>query len=116
MNKITPYNAGILNLDFTDHLPTFLHFSLPVKISKDNDKIKISLRPYSQQNFDLLVSVIASTNWDEITCSENTNLVTEQFIGKLNELYRKCFPLKIKYLSKKPIEKPWLTDHLILQK
>ena len=28
MNKITPYKAGILNIDFTDHLPTFLHFSL----------------------------------------------------------------------------------------
>ena len=113
INKITPYKAGILNIDFTDHLPTFFHFSLPAKNLEQNKKIKISLRPYSQQNFDLLVSKIASTNWNEIVGSGDSNIVTEIFIDKLNELYRKCFPLKIKYLSKKRIEKPWLTDNLM---
>ena len=113
MNKIIPYKSGIFNIDFTDHLPTFIHFSLPAKISDPNEKIKINLRPYSQQNLDKLVSAISSTDWTEIINSGDTNVATENFIDKLNELYRKCFPLKVKYLSKKRIEKPWITDHLM---
>ena len=35
------------------------------------------------------------------------------FINKLDNIYCKCCPLKIKYLSKKRIDKPWMTGEIL---
>ena len=49
-------------------------------------------------------------NWNSLTGDVNGDTV--YLISKIDESYRKCFPVKIKYISKKRLNKSWLTDSM----
>ena len=119
ISRCLSFTSGVLDFDISDHLPTFVHFDLPSATLKTNEKIKVFLRPYSQENFDLLSSKVLSFDWQEIYQGGDPNISIQKFMSSLNSLYCSCFPLKIKYLSKKRIQKPWITQdlmHLIRRK
>ena len=104
--------SGIISFDITDHLPSFLKFCSKT-LSNPNSKFKIVSRPYNEQNFEGLKSELASFNWDtEMDKCLNANKAYNSFFSKINNLYSKYFPVKIKYISYKRITTPWFTPVL----
>ena len=54
--------------------------------------------------------MVTETDWNSVlNCSECPNDLTEKLINTLTILYKKFFPLKIKYISNKRFYKPWLS-------
>ena len=107
--------SGILLIDFSDHLPTFLFFH-GKNICEKTEKIKIISRPFSQQNLESLVSDLECTDWSRLLASQtgtmDSNYSCSVFSHHLNKLYCKKFPIKTKFISRKHQSKPWLTQNL----
>ena len=111
VNSTDLFKSGIIPSDFTDHCPTFI--SIPLfSIEPKEDLVKLTFRPYSDENFNLLAQHVTDFDWDS-AFSGDTNSDFKIFIEKLNSLYCRCFPQKIKYVSRKKIQKPWITPRLL---
>ena len=88
--------------DTTDHLPTFLVIK---NISwLDTKLVEIRFRDKSSVNIGKFV--IECSNWNFVSSSDNVNLNTEVFIKTIDDIYCRCFPLKIKSVSSKRLTKP----------
>ena len=104
-------SSGILDFDITDHLPTFCFFDKP-EISNDTGKVKITTRPYYEPNFHQLCAELDKIDWDSLLDYNDVNSCTITFIDKIDSLYRKCFPLKTKFVSAKRMKNKWITPNL----
>ena len=109
INKLKPNVAGILDIDVTDHLPTF------VRIYFDNvnlnDKIKIQFRITNDANKIKFKQLLSQFDWDSIK-SNNADLFTDNLIETLNNLYCSAFPKKTKFVLNKNYMTPWITSSL----
>ena len=112
INKIFPFTSGILNIDFTDHLPTFLHFSPNQKNIPKNETIRIQLRPFTNNNLETFITELNAMDWDGVLNLNGSECV-DNFIRMLNDAYCKNFPLKTKFISEKRLGKPWLSREIL---
>ena len=79
----------------------------------NNNKFKITFRPYSDANFDRLKQDILNLDWNELlNFSHDVNIMYNKFNSKIDELYCKNFPTKVKYVSIKRIMNPWLSAEI----
>ena len=101
-------SSGIIDFDQTDHLPCFAIYEFP-NTSNDLEKIKIESRPYSEANLQKLTNKLQDTNWDSLLDYNDIDSCTNIFLDKINSLYIECFPLKIKFISRKRIKNKWIT-------
>ncbi|KAI3381853.1 hypothetical protein SNEBB_006345, partial [Seison nebaliae] len=108
-NRLLPYQSGILCIDITDHLPTFLR--LPY-CCKPPDRIRIETRPADTCGKLRFRDSLIRFNWDA-TFSADINESFDKFMECLNILYYKHFPIKIKYIGPKRFCNPWLTRGLM---
>ena len=109
VNEVNSFDYGIIDLDLTDHLPTYLNINL--SCSAPDEKIRIQFRDMNDSNKNTFHSLIANYDWDSLSC-QDSNVFTENFLLKLNLLYQTAFPLKTKLVSKKKILNPWVTPHV----
>lgn len=109
INKIRPNVSGILNVDITDHLPTFIN--LHFKNINSTEKIKLQFREINDVNKNRFKHLLSQFDWNSIK-SQNADLFTENFINKLNDLYCSAFPLKTKFVSNKNYNCPWISNSL----
>ena len=100
--------SGLLYFDATDHLPCFCCIDVPFFHSSDT-KVKIQLRPFTEENFLNFTNKLIDTNWDELLNYNDVDSCLNKFIEHLNKLYQENFPLKTKYLSKKRLRNNWIT-------
>ena len=108
-NRCNNYDSGIFLFGHTDHLPTFLiikDFSTPLE-----GLTRIEFRDHSRLNVEKFVNVCRNVIWDQFGGDVNSD--TLFFIETLDDIYKRCFPLKIKYVSNKRISKPWLTSEIL---
>ena len=112
INKINPTSSYILNIDFTDHCPVLLHVALNINTQKIEERIKIQFRPFSKLNLNSLILKICSADWNVFYQQNDPHQLVENFIALLNKFYCQTFPRKTKYLTKKRMQKPWLTQNL----
>lgn len=106
--------SGIILYDGTDHCPSFLTFSNLNK-GNPNDKIKITFRLVNKDKSDEFMRRVLDEDWDSLVSSGDVNNITVKYLNRLNELYCSSFPLKIKYIGVKRLNKPWLTPALLCQ-
>ena len=95
----------------TDHCPTFLNLKILLNGTdhlRNNDKIKIVTRSHSEEDNLKFERLVCEFNWGIIE-NDDVNLYAENFVNAMNDIYCKSFPVKIKYISKKRLNKPWLT-------
>ena len=111
INNFNPFISGIINLDITDHLPSFLLLNIDVPFHGDS-KIKIVSRPFNDRNFSSLQDEISNINWDSILENLDPDQACKVFFTKINDLYCKHFSIKIKYISAKRAANPWLTPEI----
>ena len=97
LNKNCSYRCGILELDITDHLPTFLNLNYD---SVDtNEKIKIQFRLINDSSKISFKNLIENFNWNSIA-NENADIYTENFISALDNLYCNFFSTKNQIFSR----------------
>ena len=94
----------------TDHCPIFICLNLPEIIP--DPTIKITFRCNTQENLEKLRYSLYS-KFVNYNFENDLNIATENFIQLLNSEYRKFYQIKVKYLSKNRIKKPWLTSGII---
>ena len=107
INKFFDLDAGIISIDVSDHLPTFVN--LKVETKKPNEKIKIQFRVVNDLNKIKFKNLVLNFDWNNIK-SNNTNLYAEKFVETVDKLYCTAFPLKTKYVPNKDYHNPWITD------
>ena len=110
INKTCSYVAGILDLDFTDHLPTFLHIKSNKFVS--DEKIKIRFRVINDVNKQSLKNALENFNWESIWL-DDVELYTDRLIETLDILYCSAFPLKTKEVSQKHFINSWMTKPIL---
>lgn len=109
--NFTPFSfSGIIHCCISDHLPIFININ---QQTVSNPKHKISFRNFNPSNQNLFTEELQKKNWQEILCLPNTNDNFNLFINALFALYNKCFPIKIKYVTTKRLNNPWLTKGIL---
>ena len=105
-------SSGILISDVTDHFPVYACFN---HIRNNNsDLIKIRFRDFSNNNREMFKLSISEVDWPLVLGdSNNADIMTDNFVNKLQYLYNRHFPIKTKILSKKRLNRPWLSVSLI---
>ena len=109
INKSFDLDAGIIDIDICDHLPTFLN--LKFDLSQNEEKLKIQFRLVNEANRAKFKDLLSNFNWNTIK-SQNPNLYADSFTSALDNLYCTAFPLKVKYVSKKPNHNPWINESI----
>lgn len=112
-NKIIASSAGVIYYTITDHCPTFAIW----KFLSDNHssvKHKISFRLESDENLMMFREYLSNYDWSYTLQIDDVDLSVEKFLCDLDVIYRRFFPLKVKFISSKRLSKPWLS-HEILQ-
>ena len=110
-NRFVDHQSGILLFNSTDHEPTFLIVN--DMIVNPNELVRTEFRIHSQDNIDFFVSECSKLNLRFSECDVDQYIL--KFDDAINNLYRRCFPVKVKYVSKKRLNKPWLTSSLFNQ-
>ena len=110
-NSLVENPCGILTFDLLDHCPTFL-FILNSIQSSNTEKIKLSFRPYNDEKLRNLIFLIDSFNWNDII-SLDIDIYMQNFINKLNSLYQNCFPIKVKFVTSRSYNSPWITPEIL---
>lgn len=104
------YNmSGVLEVDITDHCPVFVFIGMP---RETQNKIRCEFRDQSSSNLELFTREIAEIQWD---FDDNFGITEKMsnFSNTLNDIYCKHCPIKIKYISQKRKNKPWLTNDIL---
>ena len=106
--------VGILIDNTTDHCTSFLVFSKAI-IGNNNlsDSIEVKFRLINSENFCKFEHCVSAVDWRIINEYNDVNIATLFFLRKINDIYCKCFPLKVKKISKKRMCKPWLTSEVL---
>ena len=90
----------ILKVDVTDHYPVFSYINFFK--SKENELIKIRFRDFSSVNVANFKEELQCIDWNICFCEANDpNVITPIFLNKIDQIYNKCFPIKIKRIGKK---------------
>ena len=105
INNISNYNSGIIQSGITDHHTTFIMIPFACN-SNTSEKIKISFRDCSSMNQPNFEQKISEFNWDSIK-SNNPEIYMQNFISRLNIMYRESFPIKTKFITQKYFKNPW---------
>ena len=112
VNWTDSMNSGTFDLDVSDHFPIFI--IIPLMKSNIQDKYRISFRVHSEEYFDRFRTRIVEMS--PYFCNNsfvNVSEVCRDFLNMLSSIYNDCFPLKQKWVSRKRILSPWLTDGLL---
>ena len=110
INRLTSFSSGIIKEQITDHYPVFIRLLFKDTNTACQDKVKISFRCNNDSACrEILNERVRDFDWNSVKTTDPSTF-TENFISVVNKLYRKSFPLKIKYVSPKQFQNPWYND------
>ena len=109
INNFVPHKCGIIELDISDHLPTFVHFLL--KNENSQKKVKIKFRLVNESTKIIFKNNIENFNWESVRV-QDVDAYMDNFMNALNDIYCKSFPLKSKFISFNHYCNPWFTNNL----
>ena len=103
------YSTNIILHEITDHLPIML--SIQNLNFDDESMIRIQFRHITPDGEARFQNSLSLFDWSSIK-SNDINLYFYNFTSTLNEHYTKHFPIKIKWIPKSKLSKPWITPRL----
>ena len=110
INKLCGYNSGVVETGISDHHGIYI--VLPFQVDKKSSQlVEITFRDHSDNHQLTFQTLLSNYNWDTLK-SNDINLYANNFVSTLNEIYRKSFPLKTKFVSLKFFKNPWHTDEI----
>ena len=98
------------NNNITDHCPSFYRFVRPIR--NNSNKVKLSFRSHNPGNTNKFIETLSLKKWSFPDCED----ISEQvvcFVDIVNELCKKCFPVKTKYVSLKRLSNQWIRSGII---
>ena len=107
VNKFFDLEAGVISINISDHLPTFLNLKLG--FTKREEKVKIQFRLVNDENKNKFRNLLSNFNWNTIK-SNNPDVYADKFNATLDKLYCSSFPLKTKLVSRNHNHNPWIND------
>ena len=110
INKFTQFSGPIFFADISDHCGSALYFKLDNDPVTVDTKHKITFRLQNDQNISKFENKLAQTDWDFISAISDVNEQFSTFFNYVNNIYIECFPIKIKYVSEKRKNNPWITE------
>ena len=82
-------------------------------LTRSSERIFIPMRyTGSQNNFELLQFKVNLADRQDLLDINDIKMVFRSFMAELNSLCSNCFPIKIKYVLKKPMSKSRLTNKM----
>ena len=108
---ISRFSTGILKHEFSDHFPTFLY--IPIAQSQNNTIIHKHIRILNHTNKLNFKNSLVNTNWNNIIHNNDVNIDCDQVIRHINQIYNETCPLKLKKVTQRMIENPWITTGII---
>ena len=109
LDLLFPSTSGVFINDITDHYPIFLILDLP--ISSNDKKVNIEFRDFSSKNERRFSNLLPEVRWLDLI--NNINESTNNFLHKIESLYKSCFPLLRKQVTVKRLSNPWLTRGIL---
>ena len=109
INSLQRYVSGIIHIDLTDHCPSFYCFATKQLSSTTT---KVSFRNYKPEYYNAFVNKLLNSGY-MVGNSCNINEDTERFCNMIDKAYCDSFPLKIKYVSHKRLQNPWLSSGIL---
>ena len=109
INCHIPQTCGIVELDITDHLPTFLN--LISNLDLPSKKIKITFRLQNQTQKDIFKFKLEQFNWSSLK-NPDVDTYVQKFLDQINQIFCNSFPLKTKYISSEHFCNPWFNSEL----
>ena len=105
--------AGILCDDITDHCTTFLTLSKQIVLNIDSpEKIEVKFRLVNEENLKKFQRCLSVIDWN-ILNDLDVNEATLYFLQTIDDIYCRCFPLKIKWFGRKRLCSPWLSAEIL---
>ena len=89
-----------------------MKFLLGQRLFKHNNNIKVTFRCHSSDNINSYLQELSQVNWGNVLVGDVHEQV-EIFQNVVNTIYCKSCPLKIKYVSQKRLDNPWLTSGIL---
>lgn len=108
---VSGVRSGIFKTDITDHYTTFV---CVFDRKSSDDLICKKFRDCSKECLDKFRETFSSRllNFNIMYSELDIDLKTKIFLKLFWESYEKCCPIKIKYISRARLEKPWFDDDL----
>ena len=102
------FNVGILELDITDHMPTFININIPKQIKSNTLKSKIIYK----LDHNRFIKAIKEINWDSVYECKDVNECYDIFIEKFEKIHKQSTTIKTHNNNNKEYENKWLTKSL----
>ena len=109
LNSLESFHSAIISCDITDHCPTIL--SVPL-LRQSNELVRFSFRDHNKANTAKFLESVSRITIDDQS-GESVNSLASKFVAKLDEIYCSTFPVRIKYVGVKRLQKPWLTQGIL---
>ena len=112
VNFVCKSNSKIIISDITDHYICVSNFD---RLNDDkNELIKLKFRDLSGKNKNNFINSVNNVDWNLVLgASCNPEDKTNALLDKLESLYNTCFPVKTKFIGKKRLNNPWLSDCIL---
>ena len=78
----------------------------------NNNNIKVTFRCHISDNINSYLQELSQVNWGNVLVGDVHEQV-EIFQNVVNTIYCKSCPLKIKYVSQKRLDNPWLASGIL---
>lgn len=102
--------SAILDVDITDHCPVFIVVKVPGQV--ENAKVKYTFRDQSETNLENFYRRLGEVVWS----FDRYNSIDDRFSyfnKTINDVFCESCPIKVKQVSSKRLQKPWLTGNII---
>ena len=110
VNENLSYDSAIIEYGLTDHRPCIVHLKYD-QISTTEQPLKtIEFRPYKDEYFEFLMWQVSNVDWNSILLLDDPEMSCNRFLNIIDDLYCLSFPLKIKKVSEKRLQAPWLNQ------
>ena len=112
VNDNVNYNSGIIFSGISDHYPIFI--SIPCNLTNVNfGNLEIKYRLIDDYRIRKSKSALANNSIIQtITLMESAETAFTTFFNIFNQIYDKYFPIIIKNVTKKSLQKPWITNSM----
>ena len=101
-------HSGIIKTQISDHFPIFTI----LENCKNNKKIKINRRGFSDENIQNFHLLLENINWDQFVPSNPPNEAYNTYLKIFSDLYDIAFPKKEIEIKSKYLNTPWFTKGL----
>ena len=105
----TPHKSAVIETNISDHYSTYL--ALPIAPTvPDNNKTEIKFRSINDYNKRKFHHQLTQSSIPEIFHETEGNTAFSNFIETFITIYDKVFPITVKNIKQKDLDKPWVNE------